>query len=110
MFTDILSATLQGINALIVHVETDIASGMPVFNIVGSPGQEIRESRDRIRAALKNNGISIPPSRVTINLSPGDLKKDGTHYDLPITIGMLISMQYLPEGCAEGILLWERWD
>ncbi len=104
MFTDILSATLQGINALIVHVETDIASGMPVFNIVGSPGQEIRESRDRIRAALKNNGISIPPSRVTINLSPGDLKKDGTHYDLPITIGMLISMQYLPEGCAEGIL------
>ena len=104
MFTDTLSASLQGINALIVHVETDIAVGMPVFNIVGSVGAEIRESKDRIRAALKNNGITIPPSRITINLSPGDLKKDGTHYDLPITIGMLVSMEFLPQGCADGIL------
>ncbi len=104
MFTETLSATLQGINALIVHVETDISNGLPVFNIVGSPGTEIREARDRIRAALKNNDILLPPQRITINLSPGDLKKDGTGYDLPIAIGILTAMNYLDPDAVSGIL------
>jgi magnesium chelatase family protein len=104
MFTDTLSATIQGINALIVHVETDIANGLPTFNIVGSAGTEVKEARDRVRSALKNNGINIPPSRVTINLSPGGLRKDSTAFDLPICIGMLTAMEYLPEEYTEGIL------
>ena len=104
MFTDTLSATIQGINALIVHVETDIANGLPTFNIVGSAGTEVKEARDRVRSALKNNGINIPPSRVTINLSPGGLRKDSTAFDLPICIGMLTAMEYLPEESTEGIL------
>ena len=78
MFTDTLSATVRGINALIVHVETDIANGLPMFNIVGSVGTEVKEAKDRVRSALKNNGISIPPSRITVNLSPADIKKSGT--------------------------------
>ena len=104
MFTDTLSATVRGINALIVHVETDIANGLPMFNIVGSVGTEVKEAKDRVRSALKNNGISIPPSRITVNLSPGDLRKDTTAFDLPICIGMLTAMEYLPAESAEGIL------
>ena len=104
MFTDTLTATVNGINAIIVHVETDINQGLPIFNIVGSPGQEIKESRDRIRAALKNAGITIPPSRITINLSPGDLKKDSTSFDLPIAIGLLTALEYLPMDNNSGIL------
>ena len=104
MFTDTLSATVRGINALIVHVETDIANGLPVFNIVGSAGTEVKEAKDRVRSALKNNGINIPPSRITVNLSPGDLRKDTTAFDLPICIGMLTAMEYIPEEAARGIL------
>ena len=91
-------------NAQIINVETDMSNGLPMFNIVGSPGPEVREARDRIRAALRNNGISIPASRITVNLSPGDLRKDGTAFDLPMTIGLLTAMEYLPPGCAEGFL------
>ncbi len=104
MFSNILSAAIQGINAQIINVETDMSNGLPMFNIVGSPGPEVREARDRIRAALRNNGISIPASRITVNLSPGDLRKDGTAFDLPMTIGLLTAMEYLPPGCAEGFL------
>ncbi len=104
MFSDTITAAINGISALIVHVETDINQGLPVFNIVGSPGTEIRESKDRVRAALKNAGFKIPPSRITVNLSPGDLKKDSTSYDLPITIGLLTALEYLPVSNTEGIL------
>ena len=104
MFTDTISASLRGINAIMVHVETDISTGLPMFNIVGSVGQEIREARDRIRSALKNNGISIPPSRLTVNLSPGDLKKDGTSYDLPIAIGILTAMEFIDPESTKDIL------
>jgi magnesium chelatase family protein len=104
MFSNILSAALQGINAQIINVETDMSNGLPMFNIVGSPGPEVKEARDRIRAALKNNDITIPASRITVNLSPGDLRKDGTAFDLPMTIGLLTAMEYLPEGCAENCL------
>ena len=104
MFSNILSAAIQGINAQIINVETDMSNGLPMFNIVGSPGPEIREAKDRIRAALKNNGITIPASRITVNLSPGDLKKDGTAFDLPMTIGLLVSMEHLPEESCNGIL------
>lgn len=104
MFSNILSAAIQGINAQIINVETDMSNGLPMFNIVGSPGSEVREARDRIRAALKNNNINIPASRITVNLSPGDLKKDGTGFDLPMVIGLLTAMEYLPPGCADGFL------
>ena len=104
MFSNILSAAIQGINAQIINVETDMSNGLPMFNIVGSPGPEIKEARDRIRAALKNNDITIPASRITVNLSPGDLRKDGTAFDLPMTIGLLTAMEYLPGGCAGNML------
>ena len=69
MFSNILSAAIQGINAQIINVETDMSNGLPMFNIVGSPGPEVKEARDRIRATLKNNDITIPASRITVNLS-----------------------------------------
>ena len=104
MFSNILSATLQGITGRIINVETDMSNGLPMFNIVGSPGPEVKEAKDRIRAALKNNSITLPASRITVNLSPGDLKKDGTAFDLPMTVGLLTAMELIPAELSEGIL------
>ncbi|MCR4791207.1 MAG: YifB family Mg chelatase-like AAA ATPase [Lachnospiraceae bacterium] len=104
MFSDTLTAMLEGVKARIIHVETDISNGMPVFNMVGSVGNEIREAKDRIRAAFKNLDISIPASRITVNLSPGDLKKDSTAYDLPIAVGLLGAMRIFPEENTQGVL------
>ena len=101
MFSNILSATLQGITGRIINVETDMSNGLPMFNIVGSPGPEVKEAKDRIRAALKNNSITLPASRITVNLSPGDLKKDGTAFDLPMTVGLLTAMELIPAELSE---------
>ncbi len=94
----------MGIHASMVQVEVDATSGLPSMSMVGSLGSEVRESRERVMAALKNAGIDIPPKHVTVNLSPADLRKEGTAYDLPIAIGMLEALGFFPEGSAKGIL------
>ena len=104
MYSTILSGALLGIRACMVQVEVDAQSGLPSMNMVGSLGSEVRESRERVLAALKNAGIDVPPKHVTVNLSPADLKKEGTAYDLPIAVGMLEALKFLPEGNAKGIL------
>ena len=85
----IFGAGLFGIDAFAAEVETYISEGLPKFDIVGLPDSAVRESRDRVRAALTNCGFSFPPSRITVNLAPADIKKSGVLYDLPILLSVL---------------------
>ncbi len=89
MLSKILSCGLMGLSGYPVIVEADIALGMPAYETVGLPGAAVRESKERVRAAIKNSGLSYPQQRITINLAPADLKKDGPIYDLAIAAGLL---------------------
>ncbi len=90
MIARIYSSCVLGVNACEVTVEADIGGGLPAFNIVGLPDTAIRESRDRIKAAIKNSGFSFPAKKVTINLAPADIKKEGATFDLPIALSILL--------------------
>jgi len=89
MLATIESATVVGVDACRVHVEIDVSRGFPHFQLVGLPDTSIKESRDRVRAAMLNSGFEFPVSRITINLAPGDVRKAGPAFDLPIAIGLL---------------------
>ncbi len=91
MYSKINTCVLQGLNGSIVEVEADLSRGLPVFNIVGLPDTSIKESKERVRAAIKNSGYEFPLSRITINLAPANLKKEGSQMDLAIAIGILKS-------------------
>lgn len=92
MFSKVYSAHVSGIDAEIVEVETDIASvGLPSFSMVGLADAAVRESRDRVRSALKNAAINVFAKPITVNLAPADFKKDGTHFDLPVAVGLALS-------------------
>lgn len=93
MYSTITSGAVYGINSYLVSVEVDISSGLPVMEMVGSLSGEVREAKERVRVALHNSGYSIPPSHITINLSPANIKKEGSAFDLPIAVGILKSMQ-----------------
>ena len=89
MLSKIHSYGLNGIRGFSVEVEVDVSQGLPVYDTVGLPDTAVRESRERVRAAIKNSGFTYPVGRVTINLAPADLRKEGTIYDLPIALGIL---------------------
>ncbi len=89
MFAVVLSSAVMGVDAYIVRVEADLANGLPALNIVGLPDGAVRESRDRVTAAIRNSGLSIPPRRITVNLAPADVRKEGTAFDLPIALAIL---------------------
>lgn len=95
MISKVNSTALLGIDGYIVSVETDISNGMPGFDIVGLPDAAVKESKERIRAAIKNTGLVMPSKHIIVNLAPADVKKEGAHFDLPIAIGILISSQQL---------------
>ncbi len=105
MYSNITSGALLGVKAMIINVEVDISPGLPKFTIVGCPGNEVRESAERIWAALKNTSLHPPVARVTINLSPADIHKEGTAYDLPIALGILESSGDIPAGCTKDTLI-----
>jgi len=89
MFSRVLSAVVVGIDARLVEVQCDVAGGLPAFQIVGLPDKEVTESRERIRSAIKNSGFTFPPSRITANLAPADLRKEGVGFDLPTALSIL---------------------
>ena len=89
MLAKILSSALHGIDAIIVEVEVDIAQGLPQFATVGLPDGAVKESKDRVKSALKNSGYDFPNRKITVNLAPADIKKEGAAFDLPISIGIL---------------------
>lgn len=97
MFSCIKSFGLTGVNSFEVSVETDISNGMPAFEIVGLPDAAVKESRDRVRAALKNCGYTFPVGRITVNLAPADVKKVGPVYDLAILFGILEASGQIPK-------------
>ena len=89
MYAKVTSAGLFGMNAFLVEVETDLARGLPGFEVVGLPDAAVKESRDRVKAALKNTGFEVPAAKITVNLAPADLHKTGPIYDLPIYLSLL---------------------
>ncbi len=91
MLSRIKSHGLNGIGGYAVQVETDIANGLPVFEIVGLPDAAVKESRERVRAAIKNAGFLFPASRITVNLAPADMRKEGAVYDLPVALSILVA-------------------
>ena len=95
MLSKINSMGLNGIDGYLVGVETDIGNGLPAFDVVGLPDAAVKESRERVRAAMKNCGLTYPTQRITVNLAPANIKKAGPIYDLPICIGLLASSQQL---------------
>lgn len=92
----VISAALEGLEAYPIEVEVDISNGLPCVNIVGLPDKAIEESKDRVKSAIKNSGQKFPQGRITINLAPADVKKEGPSYDLPIALGILIADSQVP--------------
>jgi len=105
MFCRIHSGAIHGIEGIQIEVEVDISEGLPSLNMVGMLSAEIKESSERVRTALKNSEFSLPPKRITVNLSPADIRKQGTLYDLPIAIGILTGMGYIKKQTLENILI-----
>ena len=89
MLARVLSSAVMGIDAYIVEVELDISDGLPAFATVGLPDSAVKESRERVTAAIKNSGFYFPPSRITANLAPADIRKEGSAFDLPIALGVM---------------------
>jgi len=93
MLARVLSSAVFGIDAYVVEVEVDIAQGLPAFATVGLPEGAVKESKDRVKAAVKNCGYDFPSRRITVNLAPADIKKEGAAFDLPIAIGILAATE-----------------
>jgi magnesium chelatase family protein len=105
MLAQLRTAALVGIEAVLVQVEVDVSFGMPDLTVVGLPDASVRESRDRVRAAIRNSGFDYPPHRVTVNLAPADLRKVGSAFDLPIAIGILAAAGQLVPRLLDDVLL-----
>jgi magnesium chelatase family protein len=97
MLAIVKSTVLRGLDGQIVEVEVDVSRGLPCFDIVGLPDTSVRESKDRVRSAIKNSGFEFPVKRITVNLAPADLKKEGPIYDLPVAVGILAATGQLPQ-------------
>ncbi|MEP6496200.1 MAG: YifB family Mg chelatase-like AAA ATPase [bacterium] len=103
MLAAIRSATVLGIDAYDVCVEIDVAQGLPHWTIVGLPAGEVKESRERVSAALANSGFVLPSRRITVSLSPGDTRKIGTGFDLPIAVGLLVALGVVATESVAGL-------
>jgi len=104
------TVAFQGIDVVDVDVQVQIAAGLPAFAVVGLPDKAVTESRERVRAAIGSLGLSLPPRRITVNLSPAGLPKEGSHFDLPIALGLLVAMEVLPaEELAHSSPPWANW-
>ena len=105
MLSVVKSATVIGLEALPVLVEVDISLGLPAFNIVGLPDAAIREARERVRSSIVNSEYEFPLRRITVNLAPGDIKKEGSSFDLPIALGILAAAGFVDEGRLSDYLI-----
>jgi magnesium chelatase family protein len=104
MVARVSTVAFQGIEAVPVDVQAQIAPGLPAFVLVGLPDKAVRESGERVRAALTASGLGLPPKRITINLAPADLPKEGSHYDLPIALALMAALGAIPQDALDGYL------
>ena len=95
MLSIVKSMSLQGLEGFLVDVQVDVAAGMPNWEVVGLPDATVRESKERVRTAIKNSGFEFQSRRIVINLAPADTRKEGSFFDLPIAIGILLDFQYI---------------
>lgn len=98
------SAGVLGIDAYTVEIEADVGTGLPSYNLVGLPDNAVKEGSVRVRAAMENSGFALPPRRVTVNLAPADVRKDGAAFDLPIALALLRALELVPEEALAGLL------
>src|SRR5262245_13084491 len=102
MLARVTSAAVLGIDAYLVDVETDITFGLPTFLTVGLPQGAVKEGRERVNAAIQNAGLSFPLKRITVNLAPADVRKDGSAFDLPIAVGILAASDQIAVDKLDG--------
>ena len=105
MFSSVYGADVSGMKARVIRVEADVTEGLPIFEMVGHLGSAAKEARDRVRIALRNMEVRLPAKRITVNLSPANLRKEGTTFDLPIAISLLQIFGYLPSQFTENYML-----
>jgi magnesium chelatase family protein len=103
MYSSVKTLSLSGLVGTEINVEADMSDGLPVFEMVGFLGGEVKEARERVRTALKNSGIILPPKRITVNLSPADIRKSGTSYDLAVAVSLLKLLEEIPSDAADGM-------
>ena len=96
MFSSVLSAAIVGMEVRTIAVEADISNGLPVFHMVGFATSQVKEAQERVRTALRNTGIELPPRRMIVNLAPADIRKEGSGYDLPVAVAILAAMGKIP--------------
>jgi magnesium chelatase family protein len=101
MVARVATVAFNGIETIPVDVQVQVASGAPAFAVVGLPDNAVKESKERVRAALAAIGLSLPGRRITVNLAPADLAKEGAHFDLPIALGLLVAMGVVPGELVE---------
>jgi magnesium chelatase family protein len=105
MLARVLSSAVIGIDAYVVEVEVDISKGLPNFATVGLPEGAVRESKERVKASIKNSGYDFPSDRITVNLAPADIKKEGSAFDLPMAVGILVATGLIPESLLKDYLI-----
>jgi magnesium chelatase family protein len=105
MLAKVYSVAVSGLDAYSVEVEVDLAAGLPMFTVVGLPDLTVRESRERVRSALRNSGFSFPQRKVTVNLAPADLRKEGAAFDLPIAVGILAAEGLIPAAVLREVVM-----
>lgn len=105
MVSRVATIAFSGIETVDIEVQVSVSGGLPTFTIVGLPDKAVGESRERVRAALNAIGLALPPKRITINLAPADIAKEGSHFDLPIAVGVLVSMGVLPVEDLDGYVV-----
>ncbi len=107
MLAKVNTCAVVGLDGAIVEVEVDISQGLPSFTIVGLPDTAVQEARERVRSAIRNSGLQFPQRRITVNLAPADLRKEGPAYDLPIAVGVLLASGQLAADLTDAVLLGE---
>ena len=105
MYGNVRSASVYGIEAMLINVEADVSDGLPLFNMVGYLASEVKEAKDRVRTALKNSNFALRPKHITVNLSPADVRKAGTAFDLPIAMACLAASEILPQEKLDNMLI-----
>ncbi len=107
MLAKVSSCAVIGLDGELVEVEVDISSGLPAFTIVGLPDTAVQEAKERVRSAIRNCGLTFPQKRITVNLAPADIRKEGPAYDLPIAIGILGASEQVRADVSSGLFLGE---